>query len=86
MPPPTKYRRPVKILGTIHRGDNQAPVDCTVTEISESSALHLVPDADMIPKTFTLSFAGGNQVQRHCTVLSREHGQIAVVMMKTNAD
>jgi len=67
---------------TIHRGDNQSPVDCTVTKISESSALLMVPDADMIPITFTLTFAGGTRVQRHCTVLSREHGQITVVMMR----
>jgi hypothetical protein len=57
-------------------------VDCTVTEISDTAARLLVPNADFIPETFTLSLASGAKVQRQCTVQSRERGQISVVITR----
>jgi hypothetical protein len=58
-------------------------MECTVVEIAERTALLSVSDADAVPITFTLTFAGGTRVQRQCTVLSREPGKIAVVMLKS---
>jgi hypothetical protein len=84
MQPPKEHRRPVKLPATIHRGDGQSPVPCTVMEISEHRARLSVPDADFIPVEFTLTFAGGTQVQRQCIVLSREKGQITVMITKIN--
>jgi hypothetical protein len=51
-------------------------------EISEHRALLSVPDADSIPVEFMLTFGRGTQVQRQCTVLSREQGEITVMMMR----
>ena len=78
MRPLIEKRRPVSLPATIHRGDGQSPVDCTVTEISESAARFAVPNADFIPDMFTITLAGDMNVRRSCTVLSRESGQVTV--------
>jgi hypothetical protein len=80
---PKEYRRPTKLEAKIHPGDGKAPVECTVVEIAERTALLSVSDVDAVPISFTLTFAGGTQVQRQCTVLSREPGQIVVLMLKS---
>jgi hypothetical protein len=80
---PTEYRRPTKLEATIQPGDGKAPIECTVVEIAERTALLSVSDADAVPITFTLTFAGGTQVHRQCAVLSREPGQIVVLMLKS---
>jgi hypothetical protein len=54
-----------------------------VVEIAERTALLSVSDAEAVPVSFILTFAGGTRVQRQCTVLSREPGKIAVVMLKS---
>jgi len=80
---PKEYRRPTKLEATIHPGDGKASVKCTVVEIAERTALLSVSDVDAVPISFTLTFAGGTQVHRQCTVLSREPGQIVVLMLKS---
>jgi hypothetical protein len=68
---PIEKRHPVSLPATIHRGGDQSPVDCTVTEISERNP-------DFIPDTFMLTLAGGMNVRRRCTVMSREPGEVFV--------
>ena len=82
MKPPNELRRVVTLPGTIHLSDGRSPVDCTVIEISERSARLSVPNVDLIPDNFMLTFAGGAKVRRHCIVVSRESGQISVEMTK----
>ena len=67
----------------IHPGDGQPPTECTVVEIGERTALLSVADADAVPISFTLTFAGGTQVHRQCTALSREPDKIVVLMLKS---
>jgi hypothetical protein len=52
-------------------------------EIAERTALLSVSDAEAVPITFTLTFAGGTQVHRQCAVVSREPGQFVVLMLKS---
>jgi hypothetical protein len=80
---PKEYRRPTKLQAMIHPGDGKAPIECSVVEIAERTALLSVSDADAVPISFVLTFAGGTQVHRHCTVLSRQPGQIVVLMLKS---
>ena len=82
MKPPNELRKAVTLPATIHFGDGRSPVDCTVIEISETSALLSVQSADLIPDNFMLTFAHGAKVRRHCIVVSREPGQISVEMTK----
>jgi hypothetical protein len=56
---PKKRRRPTKLQAMIHPGDGQSPIECTVVEIAERTALLSVSDADAVPITFVLTFAGG---------------------------
>jgi hypothetical protein len=80
---PKEYRRPAKLQAMIHPGDGKAPIECSVVEIAERTALLSVSDADAVPISFVLTFAGGTQVHRQCTVLSRQPGQIVVLMLKS---
>ena len=82
MKPPNQLRRVVTLPGTIHFSDGLDPVDCTVIEIAERSARLSVPNVDLIPDNFLLTLASGAKVRRHCTVVSRESGQISVEMTK----
>jgi hypothetical protein len=81
MEPPNNQRRPVALPATIHRGDSQSPVECTVTEISETGACLSVSNADFIPSTFMLSFACGTNVQRKCTVVPPKRGHKKTVLL-----
>jgi hypothetical protein len=78
-----EFRRATKLQAMIHPGDGQSPMEFTVVEIAERTALLSVSDDNAVPISFTLTFAGGTRVQRHCTVLSREPGKIAVLMLKS---
>jgi hypothetical protein len=70
----------------IHPEDgNQLPIECTLVEIAERTAVLSASDPDAVPITFVLTFAGGTQIQRQRTVLSREPGKIVVVMLKSGA-
>ena len=61
---PKERRRRTKLEAAIHSEDGQQLMECAVVEISESTALLLVPDAEAVPISFTLMFSRGTQVQR----------------------
>jgi hypothetical protein len=79
---PKDRRRQTKLDATIHSEDGHPLMECAVLEISESTALLSVPDAEAVPISFILTFARGTRVQRRCTVLSQEDENITVLMLK----
>jgi hypothetical protein len=81
MQPPKDKRRTVALPATIHRGDGQSPLECTVLGISDSRARFLVQDAYLVPDGFILSL-GGAKVRRRCVLISRDPSEIFAEITK----
>jgi len=79
-------RRAISYPAFIDLGDNVAPRECLLCDVSKEGALLTVEDPKSLPDEFTLALSVGGAARRRCTIAWRSRDQIGVSFSKNFKD